>query len=419
MSVGRAVIVILLLAGAAGGILALVSRTPAEVRLAAPSPGSRDPALGARFTPQQIARHGGYRGPSYLSLGLSIALQVAVLVILARGPFSRLVGLLDGVPGGFLVASALAGAAVVAALTLAGLPLSFVRGYSIEQAWGLSTQSPGGWATDQLLALLIGMVTGAVGAVVFFAVVRWQPRTWWLWGWGAFTILSLLLAFVWPVVVAPLFNRFIPLEDRELAGRIKALAAAADVALGDVLVADASRRSTAENAYVAGFSKTKRMVLYDTLLRSGTERETLFVVAHELGHEAESHVMKNIALSSAGLFGGFSLLALLSSRGAWWSWAGASGPSDLRALPLLVLYATVVGLLTLPLQSAVSRSFERRADEIALSLTKDPEAAVSSFRRLALSNLADLAPPQAAVALLYSHPPTAERIRAALRTGDD
>ena len=419
MSVGRAVVVILLLAGVAAGILALVSRAPAEMRLAEPSPGSRDPALGARFTPQQIARHGAYRGPAYLSIGLSIALQGAVLVILARGPFSRLVDLLEGSPGRALVVWALAGGAVVAALALAGLPLSFVRGYSIEQAWGLSTQSPGGWATDQLRSLLIGMITGAVGAVVFIAVVRWQPRTWWLWGWGAFTLLSLLLAFVWPVLVAPLFNRFTPLEDRDLAGRIRALAAAADVSLGEVLVADASRRSTAENAYVAGFSKTKRMVLYDTLLRSGTERETLFVVAHELGHEAESHVLKNIALSSAGLFGGFGVLALLSARGEWWSWAGASGLSDPRALPLLVLYATVVGLLTLPFQSAISRSFERRADQIALSLTKDPEAAVSSFRRLALSNLADLAPPQVAVALLYSHPPTAERIRAALRVSDD
>ena len=411
-------VVIVMLAVAAAGILALVSRTPAEVRLAEPPPESRDPVLGARFTPQQVARHGAYRGPAYLSLGLSIAVQVAVLVILARGPFSRLVGLLDGVPGGVFVLWALAGAAVVAALALAGLPLAFVRGYSIEQAWGLSTQSPGGWAADQLRSLLIGLVTGAIGAVVFVAVVRWQPRTWWLWGWGAFTLLSVLLTFVWPVLVAPLFNRFTPLEDRDLAGRIKALAAAADVSLGDVLVADASRRSTAENAYVAGFSQTRRMVLYDTLLRSGTERETLFVVAHELGHEAESHVLKNIALSSAGLLGGFSLLAVLSS-GGWWSWAGAAGVSDVRVLPQLVLYATVVGLLTLPLQSAVSRAFERRADQIALSLTGDPEAAVSSFRRLALANLADLAPPQVAVALLYSHPPTAERIRAALRAGDD
>ena len=419
MSVGRAVVVILLLAGAAAGLVALVSRTPGEVRLAEPPPGFRDPALGARFTPQQVARHGAYRGPAYLSLGLSITLQAAVLVIMMRGPFARLIERLDDVRGGFVVAAALSGAAVVAALTLAGLPLSFVRGYSIEQAWGLSTQSPGGWAADQLRALLIGTVTGAVGAVVFFALVRWQPRTWWLWGWGAFSLLSVLLAFVWPVVVAPLFNRFTPLQDRDLAGRIRALAAAADVSLEDVLVADASRRSTAENAYVAGFSQTKRMVLYDTLLRSGTERETLFVVAHELGHEAESHVLKNIALSSAGLFGGFSVLALLSSRGAWWTWAGASGPSDLRALPLLVLYATVVGLLTLPLQNAISRAFERRADAIAMSLTKDPEAAVSSFRRLALSNIADLAPPPAAVVLLYSHPPTAERIRAALRAGAD
>jgi STE24 endopeptidase len=118
------------------------------------------------------------------------------------------------------------------------------------------------------------------------------------------------------------------------------------------------------------------------------------------------------------LFGGFALLALLATREQLWSWSQSSGPGDPRALPLLLLYATVVGVLTLPLQSAVSRAFERRADAIALSLTNDPEAAVSSFRRLAFSNLADLDPPAVAVAVLYSHPPTVERIRAALSARD-
>jgi STE24 endopeptidase len=321
---------------------------------------------------------------------------------------------LEGMPWGVLVVSAAAGAALVAVVSLASLPLSFVRGYSIEQAWGLSTQSPGDWVSDQLRSLAVGGITGAVGAAVLIAVVRWQPRSWWLWGWAAFTLLSALLTFVYPVLVAPIFNRFTPLEDRALATRIRTLAAAADVSVGEVLVSDASRRSTAENAYVAGLAQTKRLVLYDTLLDSGSERETLFVVAHELGHEAEGHVLKNVALSSAGLFAGFAVLALLSAGDRWWAWAHSSGPGDPRSLPLLLLYATIVGVLTLPLQSAISRAFERRADAIALSLTHDPEAAVSSFRRLALSNLADLDPPPVVVALLYTHPPTSDRIRAAL-----
>ena len=414
MSTGRAVILIVLVAAAAAGLLALVSRTPADVRLAEPPPGAGDPALGAHFSAELVARHGAYRGPAYLFFGLSVVLQVVILLLLARGPWSRFVNFLEGMPWGVLVVSAAAGAVLVAVVSLASLPLSFVRGYSIEQAWGLSTQSPGDWVSDQLRSLAVGGITGAVGAAVLIAVVRWQPRSWWLWGWAAFTLLSALLTFVWPVLVAPLFNRFTPLEDRALAARIRTLARAADVSVGEVLVADASRRSTAENAYVAGLAQTKRLVLYDTLLDSGSERETLFVVAHELGHEAEGHVLKNVALSSAGLFAGFALLALLSAGERWWSWAHSSGPGDPRSLPLLLLYATIVGVLTLPLQSAISRAFERRADAIALSLTHDPEAAVSSFRRLALSNLADLDPPPVVVGLLYTHPPTSERIRAAL-----
>ena len=244
--------------------------------------------------------------------------------------------------------------------------------------------------------------------------MRWQPRAWWGIGWATFTALNALLVIVWPILIAPLFNRFTPLEDGPLRDRVLQLSEEADVRIDDVLVVDASRRSTVENAYVAGLGGTKRMVLYDTLIEGGSEDETAFVVAHELGHEKESHVLKGVALAALGLLAGFGALAWLSGRPGIWRWAGAEGIADVRALPVLLLFAAVAGLLTLPLQNSVSRSFESRADEVALDLTNDPDTAVRTFRRLAFANLADLRAPQAVVTLLYSHPAIPDRIEAAL-----
>jgi STE24 endopeptidase len=414
MSAGGAVVVLALLASASAGAVAVAARTPLEVRRDSPPKDATRASLGATFTSAQIARHGAYRGPAYLALGLGIALQLATLVVVARGPWGRLVGALERVPGGWVVHAAAAGAVLAIVALAVALPVGFVRGFAMEKAWGLSTQDLAGWASDQMRAALVGGVTAALAAAAYVAVVRWQPRAWWLWGWAAFTLLSATLVFLWPVVIAPLFNRFTPLQDEGLATRIRAVARAAGVDVREVLVADASRRSTAENAYVAGLGATKRMVLYDTLLESGDEDETMFVVAHELGHEAEGHVLKNVILSSCGLLAGFALLAWLGTRTWTWSWAGASGPGDVRALPVVATFAVLMSLFTLPFETAVSRRFEARADEIAISLTNAPDVAVRTFRRLAFANLADLDPPRVAVTLLYTHPPLPDRIREVL-----
>ncbi|MGH2821307.1 MAG: M48 family metallopeptidase, partial [Actinomycetota bacterium] len=270
------------------------------------------------------------------------------------------------------------------------------------------------WLSDRLRSTALGAVVAGISAVAFFAVVRAAPRSWWLWGWPAFSALTALMAFLWPVLIAPLFNRFEVLEDEALARRALALSREAGVAVDRVLVADASRRTTTENAYVAGFGATKRLVLYDTLVKAGDDDETLFVVGHELGHRAEGHIWKSLALSSLGLLAGFAALAWLVSRGPLLSWAGASSLADLRVIPALLLFATLAGIVVLPFETAMSRRFEGRADEVAIELTGDADTAVRTFRRLALNNLADLRPPDPAVWLLFTHPPTRERIGAVL-----
>ncbi|MFN2587967.1 MAG: M48 family metallopeptidase [Actinomycetota bacterium] len=416
MAWGRAVLVIAAVSLAGAALVGLVSRAPAGVRERPPLRDATDPNLGASFTDEQVARHAAYRRPGYVSYLVGVVLSAVTLVVLARGPWERLVGTLDTRVGAWPVRAVVAGAAIALILTLAALPLAYVRGFVVEHAWDLSTQGLGGWLGDQVKGAAVGVVTSAVAAGVFVGVVRWQPETWWLWGWGAFTGLTAVLFFLWPVVVAPLFNEFTPLERGPLDERVRALADAAGVPVDEVLVADASRRTTAENAYVAGLGGTKRLVLYDTLLAAGTDDQTAFVVAHELGHQAERHVLKNLVISSAGLFAAFGLLGWLGRRGGLWAWAGAEGPGDVRALPLLLLLATALTVLATPLQAWVSRRFESHADRIAVGLTGDADAAVSSFRRLALNNLADLDPPRAAVVLFYSHPPIRDRIEAVVAT---
>ncbi len=414
MSVSRAVSIILLVSCAGALIVALSSRAPADIRLADPGRAASDPSLGDDFTDEQIERHGIYRRASYVGFLVAFLLEIVTLLILARGPLARLVEVTSGWRGGAMVQAAVIGIAIAVLTTLAALPLSFVRGYVINKAWGLSTQNVAGWGVDLAKGLGIGAVLAAAATVAFFAVVRWQPRTWWVWGWLTFTILTTILVWLYPVLVAPLFNKFTQLDDAQLTERIKNIAVEAQVEVDEVLVADASRRTTSENAYVAGFGGTKQVVLYDTLLEAGGADETVFVVAHELGHQRENHVLKGILVSSLGLLVGFGALKLLSGRQAIWSWAGATGIQDLRAIPLLLLFSVVLGVLTLPVQNAISRAFETRADEIAFELTEDPDVAIRSFRRLALSNLADLRPPKLAVLWLFSHPPIGERIESAL-----
>ena len=416
MSWARALSLIAAVSIGSAGAVAFVSRAPAELRQRPADPGATDPSLGSSFTAEQVARHAAYRGPGYLSFALGVAVQVVALVVLARGPWAGLVGALESRAGAWPVRALIAGAIVALILTAAALPLAFVRGYAVEHAWGLSTQQLPGWIADQLKGALVGAVTAAIAATVFVAVVRWQPSTWWLWGWGAFTLLTAVMFFLWPVVIAPLFNRFTPLEAGPLNDRVRALAVAAGVPVDEVLVADASRRTTAENAYVAGLGETKRLVLYDTLLRAGTEDQTAFIVAHELGHQKEDHVLKNLGIASAGLLVAFAFLGWLGGRESFWAWGDAAGPADLRALPLLVLLSIGLTLAASPVEAALSRRFEAEADQVAIRLTEDPDAAVSSFRRLAFSNIADLDPPALAVAAFYSHPPIPDRIDAVLAT---
>jgi STE24 endopeptidase len=213
-----------------------------------------------------------------------------------------------------------------------------------------------------------------------------------------------------PVLIDPLFNTFTPLPEGDLRNRVKALAERAGVEAGEILEADASRRTVKANAYVTGVLGTTRIVLYDTLSRAADREAQEVVVAHELGHWRAGHIWKGIGLSAAGLFGLLWLLWAVERMALRLPWLGLTGAGDPAALPLLLGIAMVTLLLTAPVQHAVSRAFEREADAASLELAGKQEAFIQAEVALARVNRADLTPPAWAVFWFYTHPPVLERI---------
>jgi STE24 endopeptidase len=364
------------------------------------------------FSTEEIERAHEYHRPLYLAWPAGVAVDVALLAALAfSGLGDRLFDPFAGLPWW---AQTLAFSAVAIGLTaLLTLPLSLWVGHLHERAWGFSTQSTGGWAADRAKGLGVGLVLGGASLLGLVALVRWFPRWWPLAAGLATATLVVLLSFAGPLILEPIFNRFVPLQDDELVESLRRLATDAGVPIEHVLVADASRRTTKHNAYVSGLGRTRRLVLYDTLLRDGGQRELRLVLAHELGHRRAGHLVKGTALAVAG---GFVFLLILWALLQWPALVGAlgvDGPDDPRIVPFVLLLGTVLQVAGAPLGASVSRRFEREADRISLELTAEPEAFEQMMRGLAHANLADLDPPRLAYVALFSHPTPAERITAA------
>jgi STE24 endopeptidase len=283
----------------------------------------------------------------------------------------------------------------------ARLPLAYLRGHVHEQRWRLSTQTLRGWLADRLKGLAVGLVLTVATTAALVGVARALP-TWWpvVAGVGA-ALLVAVLGFVAPVVLEPLFNRFEPLHEEPLASELRALADRAGVPVADVLVADASRRTRKSNAYVSGLGRTRRVVLWDTLLATSDPPEVRLVVAHELGHRRLRHVAK---LTALGMLGAAAFVAVLRV-------VLGGDVGEPSAVPRVLLVSALLELLALPFSSWLSRRWEREADAFSLELTRDREAFVTAHRALALDNLADLDPPRLAYALLFTHPTPSERLR--------
>jgi STE24 endopeptidase len=368
------------------------------------------------FSGEQVARARRYHRPLYLALGVDFVVGVGGLAILAfSGVGDAAFRLVDGGPWW---ADTLAFVAVVLFLTtLMRLPVSFWSSYLHEKEWDLSTQTLSGWLSDTAKGFAVTLVFSWIWIGGLVALARAFPSWWALIAALGSAVFVLVVGFVAPVLLEPLFNRFEPLADAELAEELRSLARRAGAPVRDVLVADASRRTKKSNAYVSGFGATRRVVLYDTLLEGSDTRAVKLVVAHELGHRRDGHVAKGTALGMLGAAGAVvAMWALLRSADVRAA-VGVSGAGDPRGVPFLMLVGVVLELVALPFGTALSRRWERAADRFSLELTHDPEAFETAHRELATSNLSDLKPPRALYVLTFSHPTPVERIAAARRWG--
>jgi STE24 endopeptidase len=287
----------------------------------------------------------------------------------------------------------------------------------VEQSFGLTNQTAQGWLTDQSKSLAVELVLQVPLTTAAYAVIRRRPNDWWLILSAVTVPLAAGLSQLAPVVLMPIFNRFDPLDDQELAGRIRSLAERAGVPIADVYRMDLSRQSEKANAFFTGLGRTRRIVLADTLLARFEPAEIEGVVAHELGHQVHGDIWRLVGLYGGVATGSLFLAAKVAPRllDRTSEQTGVNDPGDIASFPLLMLILTGAGALAAPIVAAISRAIERRTDRFAVELTSDGETYARALGRLAERNLADPEPPRLVVWLLASHPPIADRIRAARR----
>ena len=351
------------------------------------------------FSHDDLERAARYHRPRYLAYALGVVLSPVVYALLAWGPIGRALWRLVGGLGWAGAAAAWAGV-VVLAVGLVQFPLSYWRGLVRERAWGFSRQTVRAWLADQAKGLALALVVTAGAWTAAVGLARAFPGWWPLVAAAALAAAVLAVSFVAPVVLEPLFNRFQPLDDGELAGELRALGERAGVPVRDVLVADASRRTTKVNAYVSGLARTRRVVLFDTLLAAAGKPEVKLIVAHELGHRRDRHVLKATLLA---------MLGAAFAVGVLWLVLGTRVASP-RTLPLALLVFAALELAGLAPAAALSRRWEREADRCSLELTHDLPAFERAHIELARKNLTDLAPPRLVYLLLFSHPTPSERL---------
>lgn len=307
--------------------------------------------------------------------------------------------------------------ALLAAFAVIGglldLPFSWYRTFVVEERFGFNKTTPALWVGDLVKGSLVGAVIGLPIAALILWLMGAAGHLWWLWAWGTWVAFNLLLLVIYPGFIAPIFNKFQPLQDEALATRVQALMQRCGFTAKGFFVMDGSRRSAHANAYFTGFGAAKRVVFYDTLLAKLSPAEVDAVLAHELGHFRHRHIVKRMV----GLFGlslaGFAVLGWVS--GQVWFYTGLGvrpnleGANDALALLLFLLVVPVFTFFISPLFARLSRRHEFEADAYAAAQTNGADLG-SALTKLYEDNASTLTPDPLFVAFYYSHPPAGERL---------
>lgn len=375
---------------------------PVEIH---PLPASSD------FTAAQISRARSFHSTL---LPWSICSLLLGLILVGIAGFTSLgANLLGRLPGPYFLQTFLGVVLIELAINLAQVPIDVVQERTLR-AYGLSTQSWRSWFVERMQHLAIGTLLTGVGLALLVWCARIFGERWWMAGGVGAAVLVVILSFGYPIVFEPIFNKFAPMASSPLRHDLMVMAASDGVPVKEILVADASRRTTALNAYVSGFGATRRIVLYDVLLDKASPNEVKLVVAHELGHAKANDVGRYTIVGALSAALGVALIALLLRWRPLIERAGLKSIgnplADPRSIALVLALMALFTLIQQPISSLLSRNIEARADVHALRLTKDPTDFVDMQRALSISNLSNLNPNRIVFWLFATHPTPPQRI---------
>jgi len=293
---------------------------------------------------------------------------------------------------------------------IVGLPFELYDTFVLEKKYGFSTITWHLWITDLIKSLILSAIIMTIMISSFMAFIYYLPASWWFWAWVFFTLFEIILLWLYPVLIAPLFNKFEPIKDEALREKINALMDKAALKTKGIYQVDEGKRSKHTNAYFTGIGKTKRIVLYDTLLSSHTPDEIIAVLAHEIGHWKKKHILKQLSFMIITSLVLLYFIYLIVNWSFLYSAFGLKVTPVYAGLFLVSLYLSSAGYFLSPLGAAVMRRYEREADKTAWELTGTSEPMISALKRLAKDNLTNLHPHPLYVWFYYSHPPLIERI---------
>ena len=377
------------------------------------------PAFAGAVTPSEHAKAADYTvAKQHLGM-LEVGFDAAVLLWLTLGGgiarIDALVGVLGAPP---LVAGTLLVLAVFGSVALLSLPFGIYRTFSLEQRFGFNNTTPAVYLVDLAKGWALGLLLGGLVSACVLWIMSALGGSWWVGGWLAWTGFTLALTWAWPRVIAPLFNKFTPLEDPTLRSRIDALLERCGFHASGVYIMDGSRRSSHGNAYFTGLGREKRIVFFDTLVSRLAPPQVESVLAHELAHFRLHHVPQRIAVGILASLAGFALLGWLATQAWFYSSLGIPEASDAAALILFLLVAPVFTWLLTPATAAWSRRHEFQADAFAARYS-DARSLSEALVVLYRDNASTLTPDPVHSAFYDSHPPPAariERLDALLRT---
>jgi len=345
---------------------------------------------------------------------ITLVIQGAFLLLLIFGKFFGRLDILfkEFLPNSLFIRAVLYPFAVALVFYIISFPQKIYFQFVIEEKFGFNRMDKKTFLLDQIKTLFLTILFGLPLIAILLYIMDMAKNWWWILGASLVMGFNIFIAAIYPVFLAPLFNKFTPLSEGTLKDRIESLAKKVGFKMAGIFVIDGSKRSSHSNAFFAGMGSMRRIVLFDTLINKHSEDEILAVIAHEMGHNVKRHIERTLAISFVMTLGLFYLLSLCLKWPLFFSTLGAYEPSDHVGLVLFFVFSSIFMFPVTPIFTALSRKHEFEADEFSIEVTKEKQSLINALVKLTKENLGNLTPHKLYSAYHYSHPTTIERVRA-------